>query len=142
MSGRSGQHRDELTRVTVQLIPKAASELEALMRRTGLSKTDLMNRACTLYDWVDGRLRAGDELLVRHPDGQVERVIIKLCLLCLPCTSPVPAHPSRMGGAGYFNRGSIILVKVLTHRTRERLGGAAMLKIIKIRTDVRIFIAQ
>lgn len=52
-------------RITVGLIPKAAEGLQNLQDRTNLSKTDLVNRAITLYDFVESQLRSGRELLVR-----------------------------------------------------------------------------
>jgi hypothetical protein len=59
--------------------PPAASDLRcnlrSIQRRTGLSKTDIVNRALTLYEFVDGRLAAGDEILVRDPaTGSLELV--------------------------------------------------------------------
>ncbi|HEV2452211.1 MAG TPA: hypothetical protein VGS62_09830 [Streptosporangiaceae bacterium] len=52
-------------RITVSLIPKAAADLALLGDRTGLSKTDLANRAISLYEFIDAQLRAGNDLLVR-----------------------------------------------------------------------------
>lgn len=51
-------------RITVALIPKAAGDMRALQDRTGLSKTDLVNRAITLYEFVDARLGGSS-----NPDG-------------------------------------------------------------------------
>ena len=42
-------------RITVALIPKVAAELQRLQDGTGLSKTDLVNRAITLYDILTSR---------------------------------------------------------------------------------------
>lgn len=64
-------------RITVALILKAAEDLQRTIERTGLSKTDIVNRALSLYEYVDARLTAGDELLIRNKEtGQVE--VIKL----------------------------------------------------------------
>ena len=52
-------------RITVALIPKAAEDLQHLLDRTGLSKTDLVNRAITLYEFIDAQLREGRDLLIR-----------------------------------------------------------------------------
>src|SRR5579863_6667311 len=54
-------------RITVALIPKAGSDLRQLQSRTSLSKTDLANRAITLYEFVDAQLRAGRDLVIRDP---------------------------------------------------------------------------
>jgi hypothetical protein len=52
-------------RVTVALIPKAGEDLQRLQERTNLSKTDIVNRAITLYEFFDSQLQAGNDLLVR-----------------------------------------------------------------------------
>jgi hypothetical protein len=54
-------------RITVALIPKAAADLQRLQERSGLSKTDLTNRAISLYEFIDTQLREGRELLIRDP---------------------------------------------------------------------------
>ncbi len=45
-------------RITVALVPKVAEELQRLQDRTSLSKTDLTNRAITLYEFIDAQQRA------------------------------------------------------------------------------------
>lgn len=52
-------------RVTVALIPKAGEDLQRLQDRTGLSKTDIVNRAITLYEFFDAQMQAGHDLIVR-----------------------------------------------------------------------------
>ena len=52
-------------RITVALIPRAAGDLQHLQEQTSLSKTDLVNRAISLYEFVNDQLCAGRELLVR-----------------------------------------------------------------------------
>lgn len=54
-------------RVTVALIPKAAADLAVLKDRTGLSKTDLVNRGIALYEFIDARGREGKDVLIRDP---------------------------------------------------------------------------
>jgi hypothetical protein len=56
-------------RITVALVAKAASDLQNVHERTRLSKTDIVNRAISLYEFVDEELSAGAELVVRR-DGQ------------------------------------------------------------------------
>ena len=53
-------------RITVTLIPKAAEGLRLLQQRTSLSKTDLTNRAITLYEFVDDQLRSGHDIIARN----------------------------------------------------------------------------
>jgi hypothetical protein len=52
-------------RITVALIPKAGNDLRQLQSRTNLSKTDLANRAITLYEFIDAQLRAGRDLIIQ-----------------------------------------------------------------------------
>jgi hypothetical protein len=61
--GGVGQPSSE--RITVALIPKAVADLQHLQDRTSLSKTDLVNRAISLYEFIDGQTRAGQDLLLR-----------------------------------------------------------------------------
>ena len=62
-------------RITVALIPKAAEDLQRLQERTSLSKTDIANRAITLYEFIDEQLRAGRDVLVRDSKtGEVQVV--------------------------------------------------------------------
>jgi hypothetical protein len=53
-------------RITVALVPKVAAELQRLQDRTNLSKTDLTNRAITLYEFIDAQIQAGGEVLIRN----------------------------------------------------------------------------
>jgi hypothetical protein len=65
----------EQTRITVSLIPQAEADLQALQERTSLSKTDLANRAITLYEFVDEQLRAGHDLILRDKEtGETQLV--------------------------------------------------------------------
>ena len=57
------------------LVAKAAADLQNVHERTHLSKTDIVNRAVSLYEFVDAELSAGAELVVRR-DGQ--EYLIKL----------------------------------------------------------------
>ena len=67
--GGGGAHAvTEVTdRITVALVEKAAGDLQTLQDRTGLSKTDIVNRAISLYEFVDGQLQAGKALYVVDP---------------------------------------------------------------------------
>jgi hypothetical protein len=62
-------------RITVALIPKASEDLQRLQDRTGLSKTDLANRAISLYEFVESQLQAGRELLVRDPETGESQIV-------------------------------------------------------------------
>ena len=56
-------------RVTVALVPKAATDLQSTHERTHMSKTDIVNRAVSLYEFVEAEMSAGAELIVRR-DGE------------------------------------------------------------------------
>jgi hypothetical protein len=62
-------------RITVALIPKAAEDLQRLQDRMGLSKTDITNRAITLYEFIDSQLRTDRDVLIRdNKTGMTEIV--------------------------------------------------------------------
>jgi uncharacterized protein (DUF342 family) len=62
-------------RITVALVPKVVGELQRLQERTSLSKTDLTNRAITLYEFVDAQMSAGRELLIRDPETKETQLV-------------------------------------------------------------------
>jgi hypothetical protein len=53
-------------RITVLLIPSAATGLWRLRARTNLSKTDIANRAIQSYEFLDAQMRSGNDLIVRN----------------------------------------------------------------------------
>lgn len=60
-------------RITVALIPKAAADLQRLQDSTNLSKTDITNRAISLYEFIDEQTRAGRDVLVRdNKTGEIQ----------------------------------------------------------------------
>ena len=66
-----------LVRVTVNLTPKSADSLEAISVSTGLSKTDVINRALQVYQVVEELLDRGNgSMLIKHANGELERVYI------------------------------------------------------------------
>jgi hypothetical protein len=64
--GRSVAQTAPDERIVAALIPAASAALQHLQDRTGLSKTDLTNRAITLYEFIDAQIQAGHELIVRN----------------------------------------------------------------------------
>jgi hypothetical protein len=62
-------------RITVALIPKAGEDLQRLQDRTSLSKTDLTNRAITLYEFIDTQLRTGRDVLIRDNENGVTEIV-------------------------------------------------------------------
>lgn len=53
-------------RITVALIPKAVGDLRRLQRATGLSKTDIVNRAISLYEFFQSQVDVDGEFIVRN----------------------------------------------------------------------------
>jgi hypothetical protein len=56
-------------RITVALVAKAAADLQNTHERTQMSKTDIVNRAISLYEFFEAEMSTGAELIVRR-DGQ------------------------------------------------------------------------
>ena len=69
MSGESN-----LTRVTVNLIPRAMSALDRLLVVDGCGKTDAMNRAVVGYAYLQDKVAEGAVLKLHYPTGVVEAV--------------------------------------------------------------------
>lgn len=63
-------------RLTVNLTRRGNQAIEALGVRTGESQTDLVNRALVLLDFVEGRIAAGDALVLLTPQGESTRVVM------------------------------------------------------------------
>jgi hypothetical protein len=62
-------------RITVALIPKVAQELITLQDRSSLSKTDIINRAITLYEFIDSQTSEGGELILRDKSTGKTQVV-------------------------------------------------------------------
>ena len=60
--------------IIVLLISKVAEQLQRTQERTDLSKADIVNRAITLYDFLDEERESGTELLLRRRDGSTHLV--------------------------------------------------------------------
>ena len=52
-------------RFTVVLIPAVQKELQQLQKFTSLSRTDLTNRAISLYKYVERLRHDGDQVMIR-----------------------------------------------------------------------------
>jgi len=65
-------------RITVNLIPKAGQDLQWLQGQTSLSATDIVNRAITLYQFIEAQRSAGHDLLIRDQttgETQITRIV-------------------------------------------------------------------
>jgi hypothetical protein len=65
-------------RITVALIRNAAEDLQKLQDRTSLSKTDLVNRAISLYEFIDAQQHVGYDLLLHDRNSGETRTIVLL----------------------------------------------------------------
>ncbi|MGW5308121.1 hypothetical protein ACWERF_29940 [Streptomyces griseoluteus] len=68
--------RTDNERFTVTLIATASQAVGTLMRITGLSKTDVINRAVQVYAFLAQQMADGKEILLRDEEGNLERVHI------------------------------------------------------------------
>jgi hypothetical protein len=49
--------------------------LQRLVVTTGLSKTDIVNRAISMYEYIDAQIREGYDLTIRNlPDWEAQRL--------------------------------------------------------------------
>jgi len=60
----------QLTKVTVNLIPRAVTALEEVAEITHDTKTESINRALQLYAWAQKMIESGHSLCVVGPDGK------------------------------------------------------------------------
>lgn len=72
---RDGGAPPVVDRITVALIRRAGEDLQHLQDRTGLSKTDIVNRAITVYEFIESQTSAGNDLFVRdNQTGETQRI--------------------------------------------------------------------
>jgi hypothetical protein len=82
----------------VTLIPSAEADLRLLQERTNLSRTDLANRAITLYEFIDAQMRAGIDMLARdNKTGQTQ--LVQFLLDAPAGQAAAAAAPPSTGGA-------------------------------------------
>lgn len=64
-------------RITIGLLPRVSEGLQRLQDETSMSKTDIVNRAVTMYEFIEDQLRAGRDLLIRDSETQeIQKVMI------------------------------------------------------------------
>jgi len=78
MSAKNSERQVVAERITVGLIPKVVKELDDLQRHTGMSKTDLVNRAVSLYFFIDRHLASGEEIRLHDPNTQQDQRVYLL----------------------------------------------------------------
>lgn len=62
-------------RVNAKLISDASEALQLLTERTGLSKTDLVNRAIVMYAFMDAELSKGSVFYLTDSNGKEHRLV-------------------------------------------------------------------
>lgn len=64
--------------VSIILTSEAAKDLQRLQTRTTLSQADIINRAITLYKFIDDYLSSGYQLILQDDvTGEISRVQIR-----------------------------------------------------------------
>jgi hypothetical protein len=81
--------------ITVILIPDAQANLTQLQERTNLSATDLMNRAITLYEFIDAQLRADRDVITRDNETGTTMLVQLL---------DAPGGQAQLAGSAYRRR--------------------------------------
>ncbi|SCF23305.1 hypothetical protein GA0070558_16810 [Micromonospora haikouensis] len=64
-----------INRITVGIIPKVWTDLQKLITRTRFNRTDVVNRAISIYAMVDENIRNGNEMVFRDPKTGKERIV-------------------------------------------------------------------
>ncbi|WP_328842867.1 hypothetical protein [Streptomyces sp. NBC_00258] len=73
----SGRGASPLERVTVNLTARASRALETTVGLTGDSKTDSINRALTVYAYIEQVLQQGGSIAVQEtPDASPQKLVI------------------------------------------------------------------
>jgi hypothetical protein len=72
----TGRGHGALERVTVNLTPRAWNALEATVQRTGDTKTDTINRALQVYNYIEEIMHSGGAVVVQDRHGKPERLKI------------------------------------------------------------------
>jgi len=73
----SGRGTSPLERVTVNLTSRASKALETAVELTGDSKTDSINRALSVYAYVEQVLHQGGSIMVQDdPDAAPQKLVI------------------------------------------------------------------
>ena len=71
----TGQQPNQVTRITIGIIPKVWPELEHLIDVTQFNRADVVNRAISIYAMVADYLNQGNQLIFRDPRSGEEEVI-------------------------------------------------------------------
>lgn len=76
MTADSGLSSSRLERVTVNLTARASRSLDELVELTGDNKTDSINRALSVYAYIERTIRNGGTLLVQEERGTEPKQLV------------------------------------------------------------------
>lgn len=62
------------TKISVSLSDEAALAVDELANRKGIAVSEVIRRAIITLKFVEDEVAAGSTLLLRHPDGETERI--------------------------------------------------------------------
>ncbi len=74
---KTSTRRKTARSITVLLVPRVAKELARTRKRARLSDTDIVNRAISLYNFIDEELTSGAQLLLRRPGSSEKEVQLR-----------------------------------------------------------------
>jgi hypothetical protein len=75
---RAHDNKDDSTKVTVKLTAKSVDALQRASGAGGLNRTDTVNRALQLYDFVLNAVDDSDEnALIIERNGKQERILFR-----------------------------------------------------------------
>jgi hypothetical protein len=80
--------------ITVALVSKAVTDLAKTVTRRQLCRADIVNRAISLYEFLDSERASGTEVLLKHPDGSTFLMELMLSARAA-ATSAMPISPRR-----------------------------------------------
>jgi hypothetical protein len=66
--------KQELVRLTINLVPRAYAAMLLASEITGDSRTDTVNRAVQLYAYVEHVIKEGGDILIRDKNGETSRI--------------------------------------------------------------------
>jgi hypothetical protein len=67
---------DPTVRLSINLSPETAGNFKAVCERKGLTITEGIRRAITVWKFIDDEGAAGNQLAVIEPDGAIRKVML------------------------------------------------------------------
>jgi hypothetical protein len=74
--GRRGRNQGPITKLTVNVTARSIHALEVGAELNADTETDTVNRALQVYAFLTHFTAQGCDLLLRHPDGELEKIQI------------------------------------------------------------------